>query len=122
MGYRFVLSDSVFSYSDKFDELRIKLDVGNVGFGNLNKKKNAQLIFADGNGRVVLTEQVESFTGSGILNYSVNLNLDNGDYAVYLRLYGEEAEGVPLYLLQFANDLWNADLKANKIGAITINR
>lgn len=122
MGYRFVLSDSVFSYSDKFDELRIKLDVGNVGFGNLNKKKNAQLIFADGNGRVVLTEQVESFTGSGILNYSVNLNLDNGDYAVYLRLYGEEAEGVPLYLLQFANDLWNADLKANKIGAITISR
>ena len=44
--------------------------------------------------------------------------LESGKYDVYLRIYGEELQSVPLYCVKFANDgLWNDDLKANKIGS-----
>lgn len=119
MGYRFVLKNSTFSYSDNLDELSVKLKLQNVGFGNLNKRKRARLIVTDENGVVAFTKTVGDFLGETEVNYSTKLNLEYGKYDVYLRLYGEEAEETPLYCLQFANDgLWNPALKANKIGSI----
>ena len=119
MGYRFVLKKSTLSYSNKLDELSVELLLQNVGFGNLNKKKNAQLIITDESGNVAFTKTVGLFLGGVKVNYSTKLNLEYGKYDVYLRIYGEEVEGTPLYCLQFANDgLWNSTLKANKIGSI----
>lgn len=122
MGYRFVLTNSVFKYSNKFDKLSVELTLKNVGFGNLNKKKYARLIFTDENGEVKFVQKIDGvFYGEASFTCSAELNLENGNYEVYLRLYGEELEGVPLYCLQFANDgLWNAELKANKIGSIEV--
>lgn len=119
MGYRFVLKKSILSYSDKPDELNVELQLQNVGFGNLNKEKYAQLILTDMNGAVAFTKTIGSFSGDTNVGYSAKLNLEYGEYDVYLRLYGEEVEGTPLYCLQFANDgLWNSELKANKIGSV----
>lgn len=119
MGYRFVLKNSTLSYSDKLDDLSVELQLLNVGFGNLNKKKSARLIITDKNGDVAFTETVGSFSGDTNVRYSAKLNLEYGEYDVYLCLYGDEADGAPLYCLQFANDgLWNPALKANKIGSI----
>ena len=73
----------------------------------------------DESGEVAYEQDAGSFTGSEEASFSVKNNLTEGKYDVYLRVYGEEAEGAPLYCLQFANDgLWNAELKANKIGSI----
>ncbi len=119
MGYRFVATDSTFRC--KRDKLKIDLTVSNVGFGNLNKHKRAKLLFLDEGGGVKLTRQVEDFTGAASVSYSVNLDLGSGKYEVYLCIYGDEAEGQPLYAVQFANEgIWNAQLKANKIGEIEI--
>lgn len=119
MGYRFVLKKSTLLYSDKLDELSVELKLQNVGFGNLNKKKKARLIITDESGAVAFTKTVGEFSGGAELRYSAKPSLNNGKYDVYLRLYGDETEETPLYCLQFANDgLWNADLKANKIGNI----
>ena len=122
MGYRFVLSDSVFGYSDKPDKLSVKLTLKNVGFGNLNKEKKVKFIFTDENREVKSTEYADvRFTGNTAFQCSLKLNLSEGKYDVYLCLYGEVNEGEPLYCLQFANDgLWNSALKANKIGSIEI--
>ena len=122
MGYRFVLTNSVFKYSNKFDKLSVELTLKNVGFGNLNKTKYAKLILTDENGEVKFVQKIDGvFYGEASFTCSAELNLENGNYEVYLRLYGEEIEGVPLYCLQFANDgLWNAELKANKIGSIEV--
>ena len=122
MGYRFVLSDSVFGYSDKPDKLSVKLTLKNVGFGNLNNEKKVKFVFTDENGEVKSTEYADvRFTGKTAFQCSLKLNLSEGKYDVYLCLYGEENEGEPLYCLQFANDgLWNSALKANKIGSIEI--
>lgn len=121
MGYRFVLTSSTFEYNNVSDKLNIELKIKNVGFGNLNKIKHAKLIFVDANGAVAFTKDAEDFTGNTIAKYSAKINAENGKYDVYLRLYGEELDGTPLYCLQFANDgLWNAELKANKIGSVEI--
>ena len=119
MGYRFVVTDSTFQC--KRGKLKIDLTVSNVGFGNLNKHKRAKLLFADEGGEVKLTRQAEDFTGAASVSYSLDLGLESGKYEVYLCIYGDEAEGQPLYAVQFANeDIWNAQLKANKIGEIEI--
>ena len=123
MGYRFVVTKSTFKYSNKFDKLNVELTINNVGFGNLNKVKRAKLLFADGSGEVKYSKQVEDFKGDGTLSYTADLNLDNGKYDVYLCVYGEEADGKPTYAVQFANEnIWNATLKANKIGELKINK
>ncbi len=120
-GYRFVLKDSVFEYAERIDELQIGLTLNNAGFGNSNRTKLAKIIFADMNGNIVAEQSVTPFTGDENYECSLNVNLPNGDYDVYLRIYGEEFDGTPLYCLRFANDgLWNAALKANKIGSLKI--
>ncbi len=119
MGYRFVLTNSTFKYSKALDKLNIELTIKNVGFGNLNRKKHAKLIFMDGSGNVAFTKTVQDFVECQNFNCSVELNLPVGKYDVYLCIYGEEVSGIPLYCVQFANDgLWNEQLKANKIGSI----
>ena len=121
LGYRFVLTNSVFKYTSKADELQIELTLKNVGFGNLNKTSHTKLIFADSDGKVAYTCQAQDFKGDSSYNCSLKLNLPNGNYQVYLCLYQDELENNPLYCLQFANDgLWNAELKSNKIGEVTV--
>lgn len=121
LGYRFVLKKSTFEYNDKLDKLIIELNLQNVGFGNLNKSKFAQIVFANEKGEIGEIIDVEKFTGSSSVKYSSKLNLESGKYEAYLRIFGEEADGEYRYCLQFANDgLWNDVLKANKIGSIEI--
>ncbi len=121
MGYRFVLRNSVFEYSNRFDKLIIKLNIENVGFGNLNKSKQAKVIFVDENENIVFSQKVGNFNGNNNVNYSFNLNLDNGKYKVYLCLFGEEYYNNQIYNLAFANkEIWNETLKGNSIGEITI--
>lgn len=118
LGYRFVLKKSTLKYSD---DLEVKIKLENVGFGNLNKKKRAKLILADEHGDIKFEKDVGDFSGESDLSFSTALNLDKGKYTVYLCLYGDELDGAPLYCVQFANDgIWNAELKANKLGEIEI--
>ena len=120
MGYRFLVTNSVFEYGEKFTA---NLTLKNLGFGNLNKKKQAKLIFTDESGEVKLTYYAHNFTAEETLSYTVDLNLDSGKYGVYLCVYGEQVNGTPTYAVQFANkDMWNDTLKANKIGEIEINK
>ncbi len=125
MGYRFVLTNSTLTYTKTLDYVSASLTLKNVGFGTLHRTKNAKLLLVNENGEAVFSANVGTF--NECTNYDLytdlNVNLQNGKYDVYLCLYGEELEGVPLYCLQFANDgLWNADLKANKIGSIEVNK
>ena len=123
MGYRFLVTDSTFKYGDRLDKIKIDLTLKNLGFGNLNKLKKAKILFVDESGEVKFSKQVEDFKGAETVSYSLDLNLDSGKYAVYLCLYGEEVAKKPVYALQFANeDIWNAELKANKIGEIEISK
>ncbi len=120
LGYRFVLKSSVFTYNDA-GELNIDIKLKNVGFGNLNRKKRAKLLFTDVNGIVAFEKEVAEFEGNENITYKLKPEQVSGKYDVYLRLYGEEYQGTPLYCVQFANSgLWESKLKANKIGVIEL--
>lgn len=119
MGYRFVIKKSIIGVNDDASEVRVELELENVGFGNMNKRKRAALVFADVNGEIKAVEQAGEFAGETKVAYSASVELESGDYDVYLRLYGDELDGAPLYCVRFANDgLWNANIKANKIGSV----
>lgn len=118
LGYRFVLKNSVFTYSDSSEKLNVRLTLQNAGFGNLNRNKRAKLIFTDGTGAAAFIADIGEIAVKDELEFNVEHGLESGKYDVYLRIYGEELQNAPLYCVKFANDgLWNAELKANKIGS-----
>ena len=118
MGYRFVLKNSVFTYSATSEKLNVRLKLQNLGFGNLNRNKRAKLIFTDSTGAVACIADYGEISVKDELEFNVEHGLESGKYDVYLRIYGEELQSTPLYCVKFANDgLWNDELKANKIGS-----
>ena len=117
LGYRFVLKNSVFTYSSSSEKLNIRLTLQNAGFGNLNRNKRAKLIFTDSGGAAVYVEDYGEIAVKDELEFNVEHGFESGKYDVYLRIYGEELQSAPLYCVKFANyGLWNDDIKANKIG------
>ena len=118
LGYRFVLKNSVFTYSATSEKLNVRLKLQNLGFGNLNRNKRAKLIFTDSTGAVAFIADYGEIAVKDELEFNVEHKLESGKYDVYLRIYGEELQSAPLYCVKFANDgLWNDELKANKIGS-----
>ena len=117
LGYRFVLKNSVFTYSSSSEKLNIRLTLQNAGFGNLNRNKRAKLIFTDSTGAAAFIADLGEIAVTDELEFNVEHGLESGKYDVYLRIYGEELQSAPLYCVKFANyGLWNDDIKANKIG------
>lgn len=120
MGYRFVLKKATFTYTDRYDNIKIELKLENTGFGNLNKTKKAKLLFVK-SGEIAYEKTVEDFTGESEINYSLPIKLNKGQYDVYLRLYGDEHNGKALYSLKFANTgVYSSLLTANRIGKLTV--
>ncbi len=118
LGYRFVLKNSVFTYSATSEKLNVRLKLQNLGFGNLNRNKRAKLIFTDSTGAAAFIADYGEIAVKDELEFNVEHGLESGKYDVYLRIYGEELQSAPLYCVKFANDgLWNDELKANKIGS-----
>lgn len=116
MGYRFVVRDSTFKYKSGKAPLEIRLNIENVGFGNMTKEKKAKLIFTDGDNKAVKEAEVGCFTGAGEITYKATPALENGEYSVYLCVYGGEDCSYPV---RFANGgMWNGDLNANYIGKV----
>jgi len=117
LGYRPVLKNSEFFLDGK--TLKINVEVENVGFGNMTKQKSVKLYFVkDGEIKQVENAGVFSF---GKRSYSAKLQLESGEYGVYMCVYGEESEGKTNYEVRFANGgLWNENLKANKIGTLKV--
>ncbi len=118
-GYRFVLNKSTFKYEQN-SKLEITLQLKNVGFGNLTKTKDLQLIAENNVGEIVLRQNVGSFTGEQIV---VNTNLGDlskGEYKFYLAICSLEEDNIT-YPIAFSNSgLFNNTLKANYVGKIEI--
>ena len=112
------IQNSVFTYSPSSEKLNVRLTLQNAGFGNLNRNKQAKLIFTDGTGATAFIAELGEIAVKDEIELNVEHGLQSGKYDVYLRIYGEELQGTPLYCARFANDgLWNDALKANKIGS-----
>lgn len=121
LGYRFVLQNTKLKYAVKSGIFTGQLKIGNVGFGNLTKKKLLKLYFTDEAGKVAFECGAGVFNGESEINFSQKVKLESGKYKVFLCAYGKEINGSPAYAVRFANsDIRNEALKANFIGEITV--
>ena len=117
MGYRYVLKDVYFDFPGNVSEIDISLKIENTGFANLpyHRKKVMTVLF-DKHGHGVIEKKNPNLIFDGT-DKSFTLNteiLPEGSYTVYLKVSDEDGK----YPIRFANDLWNDNLKANKIGTI----
>lgn len=120
MGYRFVLTSSVFEYSNIMDKLNINLSLNNVGFGNLNKTKNLTLYFVK-NDTVEKSVFVGNFNGENTIKIETDISDLNGEFSVYLALNSTQ-NNTSCYPIKFSNNLYNSQLNANLIGTINCNK
>lgn len=121
LGYRFVLKQSVLKYSDNFDDFKVELTLQNVGFGNLNRTKQLDLIFVKDEKIAHTITNVGTFSGSNTLSLSAKLPSNmQGKYEVYLSVNSKDQLGKVCYPVKFANNLWNQTLSANLIGNIEV--
>lgn len=114
MGYRFVLENSILEYDTAVSQFGIDLSLKNVGFGNLNRLVNMTLLLESETGEITSIDAGQ-FNGGEEITFQTNLNLTDGNYNVYLKL----DKGNDRYALRFANDLWNEELQANRIGSFS---
>ncbi len=112
MGYRFVLENSVLEYDKDLSQFGIELSLKNVGFGNLNRSFYMTLLIQSESGEVYSIDAGQ-LKDPDKITFQTDLDLPAGNYQVYLKL----DKGNDKYALQFANDLWNAELQANLIGS-----
>ena len=118
MGYRLVLKNSQLRYTPWRSELTVKLDIDNVGFGNLNRTKNVTIYLVNSDG-VVSQAHAGSYSGGDLTVKAMFDNLKSGEYDVYIGI-NTLVNGEIGYHVRFANNLWNDDLKANYVGKIKI--
>lgn len=132
LGYRFVMREvRTYEYAESYGILPIDISIGNVGFGNLIKNKQADIVIADSAGNVVKSYlnvdiDAKDFLSQTTIKKSIVVNLpelSNGDYQIYLRLSSGEILDNGLYYssIRFANDdVYNSELQANYIGKFTV--
>ena len=119
MGYRYIVKDVIFEYPENLSELDINLTFENNGFANLpyHRKKMMSVLF-EKEGKIVYEKKDPNLLFDGkektfILNTA---KLPEGSYTIYLKISDFDGN----YPIQLANkNLWNAELKATKIGEIT---
>lgn len=115
LGYRFVLKNSTLGYDEDISHMTIDLSLENVGFGNLNRTMNMTVLFQDETGEITPID-AGSFRGEQKITIQTPLTLKEGNYNIYLRI----DNGNDKYAIRFANDLWEEELQANRIGNISI--
>ena len=118
LGYRFVLRKSTFYYSQKQNDLQVKLNLENVGFGSLNREKDLTVYFVKNN-EVIGKSYLGKFNGEEEINFTADISSLSGEINVYLAVNSLSSQGQGSYAIQFANNLWNDTLQANLLGKIS---
>lgn len=109
LGYRFVLKNLI--YNDYNNKLNLKLNVINVGFGNLLKTKNAYIVFQ--NEKHTYTFEFEN---ADIENLDFQIDKKNiafGEYTIYFLLADDYQDG-GIRSIRFGNqNIWDDTIKGN---------
>lgn len=117
LGYRLVLKESLFSYDENFKNIKIELNIKNVGFGNLNRQKDITVLFVNDDNKIY-SFNAGTYSGQEKIDLNIPLNIGKDNYDVYLKLSTIENEE-NLYPIKFANnDIYSEALNANYIGKI----
>ena len=69
MGYRLVVRSIDVEYR-KGGTFELTVNIENVGFGNLYKTKNVDIVFSDMNGKLIKRENFGKYSGENVLKIS----------------------------------------------------
>ncbi len=115
MGYRLYVTKAAYETDDNF---KLKISLGNSGFGNFIHKSNVSLLFVKNNKLVKEEKNLCVYTGrvgENAICIETKLPEEKGTYSVYLKL----DNGNGKYPVRFSNaQRWNEKLSANLIGEI----
>jgi len=114
MGYRLVLRSFNIIYK-KGDKFELNINIDNVGFGNLIKPKNIDIIFTDLSNNIFSTMNYGKYSGEKVIRINGTLfPKSHEDYKVFIKLYGFKENNNDFYYIQFANDdIFNEKINAN---------
>ena len=119
LGYRLVIKSIDINYKKggKFD---LNINIENVGFGNLLKNKNVDIIYSDLNNNIIKRQKVGTYMGENILKINGELlEKDHQDYKVFICLYSSFENNIIYYPIQFANEnIYNNNLKSNLVFSV----
>ena len=118
MGYRLVLTNSVFKYNEDFKQLEIDLTIENKGFSSYVREKDITVLFVTKD-KEIIQKNCETYNGERNLHLSIDDLPQKQDYEVYIS-FSNIVDNKRYYDIRFANtELFNSTLYANLIGKIT---
>lgn len=132
LGYRFVVKEvRTYETAESKEILPIDITIENVGFANLIKKKQADIVLTDNSGKIVKTYSdvsidARDFLSRTTIKKSISIELPeliSGEYNIYIRLSNGEILNNGKYYgaIQLANDnMYNSMLEANYIAKFTV--
>lgn len=132
LGYRLVVKEvRTYETATSDETLPIDITIENVGFANLIKKKQADIVITNSSGDIVKTFANVDFDATDFLSQtsikkSINIDLqglETGEYNIYLRLSkGEKLNDDTYYgAIQFANDnMYDSGLQANYLAKFKV--
>ncbi|MBP5520721.1 MAG: DUF4832 domain-containing protein [Treponema sp.] len=130
MGYRYEVQKCFLQYPDDVSKMSVLIVYQNNGFANLPYHRTKAVTFLIRNketGEIVSSGEIRDFISAEsaesdsvypeeeLESYTISkLDLPKGSYEVFMRVADKGTENYPI---EFANaDMWDASLKANKIG------
>ena len=131
LGYRFVLRKSeVVNKIEANETLKAKLQIENVGFGNLINEKKTTIVLANGDKKYEIQTNIDAtlWNSKEISNVNIEVplpeNIELGEWNIYLRISqnGDMSTDNNYKCIQFANyDILEESSKSNYIGKVTIS-
>lgn len=120
LGYRLVLENCNIKREDNTNNYSINIGIKNIGFGNLTRTKQSQIIFVNTQTSNIFTFDCDDYKG-GDITYNLSANLDSGEYEVYLKLFNGLYDNQSRYEIQLSNEnIFDTTLRANLLGTINI--
>lgn len=132
LGYRFVVKEvRTYEIAESKETLPIDITINNVGFANVIKEKQSDIVITDVAGNIVKTYSnvnidAKDFISQTTIKKSVSIDLPElsaGEYKIYLRFSsGEKLNNGSYYsAIRFANNnMYSDTLQANYIARFTV--
>ena len=130
LGYRLVLRESDMQIQPNTRNIEIEMNIENVGFANIVRKKQVEVILKNGDKKYniktdidIREEEKDGFYEFTILE-KIPENIDIGNYEVYVNIQEpfESLQDNDNYKIKLANiDMWDTNVGGNHIGNIEIS-
>ena len=115
LGYRLLIKNANVDY-EKYGSYKMKIQLRNVGFGNLYRTKKVDIIYADMNNKEIYRKNVGNYKGELNMEFKDKFLSSDGssEYKVYLSIYGSIEDKKVYYPVRFANEnIYDSNFKGH---------